>query len=133
MSDPDPIGAASRGERRRRRLKGEDSCALCAENRLPALLEVDHYIGQQIEPDATWTLCKNDHSVETAKRKALGLSMEPAAPGFDWVIAVVGGLGRMLTSIGEHLLKAAQWLIGAQEGLDADFPGWRDRPWALRP
>ena len=124
----DPEGAASREARRKRRLLDENTCVVCGEDR-NQVLERHHLAGRENAPELLVTLCRNCHGVETAALLDLGVPMSPPDTHVARVIAIVGGIGRLLITLGTALIAEAAFLVTLRVGLDADYPGWRERPW----
>ncbi len=118
-------------------LGGEVACVRCglrapvALRRVPAGLFEDHHpLGRQHVPDLTVVVCASCHAILSAGQvnDDVQLSRTPTSP--ERLVAVVGALGSHLRELGEALVV---WALRGRtmiEGMDRDYHGWRDKPWA---
>ena len=132
-------GAAGEGRRIHRRLTalgvGPDdpapSCALCGEDRLPALhVRTGHHVaGRRNDPDLTVPLCLNCHAAQHESMLTGGVQLRddttPTATMLDRLARMLGGAGVFLLALGARLVEWAAYLLTLVAALDSAVPEWR--------
>jgi len=132
-------GAVGEGLRIHRRLTalgvGPDdpapSCALCGEDRLPALhVRTGHHVaGHRNDPDLTVRICQNCHAAQHESMLTAGVQLRddttPPATMLDRLARMLGGAGVFLLVLGQRLVEWAMYLPSLVAALDTAVPEWR--------
>jgi hypothetical protein len=137
MSD-DPLGPSGRRHRKRQRV-GPDVRCLCCGRREPEVLirakrtlfELHHPLGQAHEPDLTLPVCRNCHAILSAAQVDDDVWLDPQPTVLERIIAIFQALVSFLGALAKILLE---WVLRGLRfiaGLDVDYQGWRDKPWAI--
>ena len=134
---PNPLAGQQRDFRRTFAMGGASACVRCglqapaALRRVPAgLFEEHHPLGRQHDPGIAVVVCASCHAILSAGQVDDDVRLTQTPTSFERVVAVVGALGSHLRELGEALLAWALRGRGMIEGLDRDYEGWRDKPWA---
>lgn len=118
---------AVRLTRRTSKLGDNPVCALCGENDPVTLLyELHHIAGRANEPDLTARLCRNCHAKQTEALRAGGVSMDPPPTPLHQLAALLGGLAEFVAHLAASLTGWSRFVILLIDGLDEQFPAWRD-------
>lgn len=137
LPEPDPVKADRRRTRKRNRLPVDAACCLCGVTD-PEVLEVQHVLGEEAEPDVTMVMCRNDHARQTgAQHDQQALPTPGPVRQVDTIVEVVErilrGLAVFANALALALVGYADGLRALVTGLDLDQPDWRGRGWAQWP
>lgn len=135
--DIDPIRTELRRKNREDRHGRSATCVMCGESALETLerasatlIEKHHPLGQNHEPDATVTLCRNCHWKlhELMAQEGADLRKQPAF--LERLLQMLRADAAYSTMHGESLSRSARRLEEFIRQLDAREPEWRniDRP-----
>jgi hypothetical protein len=134
---PNPLNRHQRAHRRRAALGDTVVCVMCGETapealrQLPArLFEQHHVFGRQHDPETTVPVCASCHAKLSAGQVDDRIPLSAATTSLERQHAMLGALGSALRVIGEALIAWGQRGERMVEGLDQDYKGWRDHPWA---
>ena len=137
LPEPHPIKADRRRARKRAKLPPNATCCICGETD-PEVLEVQHVLGEEAEPDVTTVMCRNDHARQTgAQHDQKVLPLPGPARRRDTIVEVVErilrGLAVFAHALAQALIGYADGLRALVTGLDLDHPDWREKGWAQWP
>lgn len=118
-------------------MDGLATCANCGIQASPALRRVaprlfeDHHpFGRHHMPEVTVVLCANCHAMHSAGQLDDGVELRPTPTVLERLVAITGALGSHLRVLSDALLNWSDRGTKLINGLDHDYPDWRDRPWA---
>jgi hypothetical protein len=133
----DPLGASGRRHRRRRKLGPDARCIACGESNPTVLIRANrslfehhHVLGTQHVPDLTVPVCRNHHAILSAAQVDDGVRLDPQPTVLERLVAIFHAFASFLGSLAKILIEWAMKGHSFIAGLDADFPGWRTKPWA---
>jgi hypothetical protein len=136
-SPSNPLARAQRRFRREQVLGPDAACACCGERCPDALREVPgrlfeahHPFGKQHEPTITVILCCRCHAIASMRQVDDGVNLRAVSTALERLGDSEGALGSHLLTVREELLKRSKKVRALIEGLDRDYPAWRDQPWA---
>ena len=134
----DPLGPAVRKTRKVRKLGPNARCIGCGLSNPSVLvrvkrtvLEQHHPLGNAHEPDLTVPVCRNCHARLSAGQTDDGVRLEPQPTGLERLVAIFQAFVSFLGALAKILLE---WVIRGLAfiaGLDSDYQGWREKPWAI--
>ena len=134
----DPLNRAGRRTRRRQRLGPDARCLSCGRAEPEVLIragrslfELHHPLGQAHEPDLTVPVCLNCHAIFSAAQYDDAIPLDPQPTVLERIIAIFQALVSFLGGLAKILVE---WVVRALRfvaGLDADYPEWRTKSWAL--
>jgi hypothetical protein len=129
IPEPDPMDALIRRERGVRQLPVGATCAICGEIN-PVLLEVHHIAGAANDQNSVVVLCLNHHRSQSVDQSAAGIDLDSSHQRtiVDRVVAWLRGLGLFFAALALACRDMADWLAALAEGLDANYPAWRELP-----
>lgn len=110
--DPDPIGNAARSQRRVRKAgKIPPICLYCGIDDI-RVLELDHVVSRDNEPDLVGYLCLNCHAVKHEEQRQLGVTLtyQDAPTVLQRAIAWLTSIGQHLIALGQNALQLAAQL-----------------------
>ncbi len=123
---------------RRRRTKGRTSpCVFCGRETPEAfrkvgrsVVEADHVAGIANDPDLTAPLCRGCHDAQTELRRVHGIDLrhQTSRPLPEVLVDILKAIGLFLRTLGEKLLDGAERLQAFLDGLDREYPEWRQLP-----
>jgi hypothetical protein len=137
MSHSNSAKASARAARRQREFDGQ-CCLVCRitdavmlvatpRGKVPRrFLEQHHVVGQVNDADATIPLCRNHHALATAAYMEAGAEMEEQPTLLHKIEMVLRSLGAYSQIMGVSFPRWADDLAELIEGLDEEYPDWRD-------
>jgi len=133
----DPLAPAGRKNRRRQLLGPDARCGGCGianptilNPPKRSLLEAHHPFGEAHAPDLTVPMCRNCHAVLSAYQVDEEVPLQPQSTLVERVKAILEALIALFKGAAELLVGLAVLLVRFIDGLDAEYPGWRTKPWA---
>jgi len=133
----DPTRAAGRRYRKRLKLGDKPICAFDGETAPEALslesrtwLEEHHVFGFAHDPDTTLCLCLNCHAKVSAGQVDDGVPMRKQGTELERQHAMLCAWASFLRLLVDAFQNWTERLLHVIQGLDADYPGWREATWA---
>mgnify|MGYP001267516435 CR=1 FL=1 len=133
----DPLGPSRRRNHRRQKLGPDARCLSCGRSEPEVLIrakqtlfEQHHPLGQAHEPDLTVPACMNCHAIFSAAQVDDDVRLDPQPTVLERIIAIFQAFVSFLGALAKILLE---WVLRGLDfiaGLDADYQGWRTKPWA---
>src|SRR5205823_7462269 len=131
-----PIRADARCARRRRRLGPDAACVVCGESDLVLLtrgkrrvIQAHHVAGRRHDAELTAVLCLNCHARATEALERVGVPMRRAATTLERLIFSHRARAAFFRQLSDAELRNAAFLEQILAGFDAEFAGWRRKPW----
>jgi len=137
----DPFGPSGRMHRRRQKFGASPRCALCgcediqilSYQRVPrSIIEEHHVVGRAHDPELVVLLCRNCHARVSARQVDAGVDLKPKTNVLEWLIGMLRNIAVLCGELAPRIREWADYGDRLVAGLDHDFPGWRDKPWARR-
>jgi len=88
-------------------------------------------LGNAHEPDLTVPVCRNCHARLSAAQTDDGVHLEPQPTVLERLVAIFQAFVSFLGSLAKILLEWVVRGLAFIAGLDADYKGWREKPWAI--
>jgi hypothetical protein len=106
-----------------------DAVTLCG-NEINALtgrtaIERDHVLGRNVEPKLTLPFCRNDHLVETERRRDAGISMVRPLTVPELLLSALSSLAQLFSTLVQICVRWTEYLMNHIAVLDEHFPDWR--------
>jgi hypothetical protein len=95
------------------------------------LFEQHHPLGRAHELALTVPICKNCHAIFSAAQVDDDVPLDPQPTVLERILAMFEALVSFLGALAKLLVE---WVLRGRRciaGLDADYQGWRDKPWAI--